>query len=579
MAEERAQRRLAAILAVDVVGYSRLMERDEAGTLATLRSRRKEILQPMISKHQGRIVKLMGDGVLVEFGSAVNAVDCAVELQTAMDVANADVAPDRRIVLRAGINLGDVMVEGSDLYGDGVNIAARLESLSDPGGLCISGSVFEQVNGKLPHSFVSLGPQTLRNIDRPIQTYRFAGKDDPGAAVGSAVELPLPDKPSIVVLPFANMSADAEQAYFVDGLTEDLITDLSKVPALFVIARNSSFAYRGRLIDTRQIARELGVKYVLEGSARRVADRVRINAQLIEAAAGGHLWADRFDRDISDIFAAVDEVIGKIVEALVGKLAAANLKERYRPSSLEAYDLCQRGRAEWVHSTEAGVEAIPLFERAIELDPSYAEAHRWLAISQNHAWANLGRPMEPFRQMSMVTAKRAVELDPNDPGTHWVLAYVLLFESRWDESAKEFEISLRLNPNDADVWIEYADLKCYEGRGVEAIAYAQKGLRLNPHPPSFYFWILGFAQFVAGQYDAAVKTLRNPATYRTESRRLLAASLAQLGELEEARHEAKLYLARYPQFRISYWSETHPYRDLTTRDRFLEGLRKAGLPE
>ena len=578
MAEERAQRRLAAILAVDVVGYSRLMERDEAGTLATLKSRRREILQPTISKHHGRIIKLMGDGVLVEFGSAVNAVDCAVELQTAMDIANADVAGDRRIVLRAGINLGDVMVEGSDLYGDGVNIAARLESLSEPGGLCISGSVFEHVNGKLPHSFVSLGPQTLKNIDRPIQIYRLAGKDGPGAVV-SAVELPLPDKPSIVVLPFANMSADAEQAYFVDGLTEDLITDLSKVPALFVIARNSSFAYKGRSIDTRQIARELGVKYVLEGSARRAADRVRINAQLIDAAAGGHIWADRFDRDLADIFAAVDEVIGKIVEALVGKLAAASLKERYRPTSLEAYDLCLRGRAEWVHSSEAGVEAIPLFERAIALDPNYAEAYRWLAISQNHAWSHLSRPMDPFRQLSMVSAKKAVELDPNDPGTHWVLAYVLLFERRWDESAKEFEISLRLNPNDADVWAEFAELKSFEGRGVEAIAFAQKALRLNPHPPSFYFWILGFAQFAAGQYEAAVKTLRNEATYRTESRRLLAAALAQLGQLEEAREEAKLYLARNPQFRISHWFETHPYRDLAMRDRFLEGLRKAGLPE
>ena len=257
MTEERAQRRLAAILAVDVVGYSRLMERDEAGTLATLKTRRREILQPKISKHHGRIIKLMGDAALVEFGSAVNAVNCAVELQIAMDIANADVAGDRRIVLRAGINLGDVMVEGSDLYGDGVNIAARLENLSEPGGLCISGSVFEHVNGKLPHSFVSLGPQTLKNIDRPIQIYRLAGKDELGAVV-SAVELSLPNKPSIVVLPFANMSADAEQAYFVDGLTEDLITDLSKVPELFVIARNSSFAYKGRSIDTRQIARETG---------------------------------------------------------------------------------------------------------------------------------------------------------------------------------------------------------------------------------------------------------------------------------------------------------------------------------
>ncbi len=554
------------------------MERDEAGTLATLKSRRTEILQPMVSKHRGRVVKLMGDGVLVEFASAVNAVACAVELQAAMDSANAGAAEGQRIVLRVGINLGDVMVEGSDLYGDGVNIAARLESLSEPGGLCISGSVFEHVNGKLPHSFVSLGPQTLKNIDRPIHIYRLAGKDATRPAAPVA-ELPLPDKPSIVVLPFVNMSADAEQSYFVDGLTEDLITDLSKVPELFVIARNSSFAYKGRSIDVRQIARELGVTNVLEGSARRAANRVRINAQLIDARAGGHIWADRFDRDLADIFAAQDEVIGKIVEALVGKLTAVNLKERYRPASLEAYDLCLRGRAAWAHSPEAGVDAIPLFERAIALDPNYADAYRWLAISQSHAWAFMNRPMDSFRQLSLASAMRAVELDPDDSGSHWVLASVLLYERRWDESAKEYELSLRHNPNDADAWAEFSALKFHEGCGLEAIICVEKALRLNPRPPSYYYWTLGLAQYGAGQYEAAVKTLRNEATYRTESRRILAAALAQLGRLEEAREEAKLYLAGNPDFTISHWVETQPYRDIATRDRVTDGMRKAGLPE
>lgn len=578
MSEERVKRRLAAILAIDVVGYSRLTERDEVGTLATLKSRRREIVQPMISKHHGRIIKLIGDGALIEFGSAVNAVDCAVELQKAMDIANADVAEDRRIVLRAGINLGDVVVEGDDLYGDGVNVAARLESLSEAGGLCISGSVFEQINGKLPHSFVSLGPQSLKNIDRPIQTYRLVGKDG-ATAVVSAVELSLPVKPSIVVLPFVNMSADAEQAYFVDGLTEDLITDLSKVPELFVIARNSSFAYKGRSVDTRQIARELGVKYVLEGSARRVADRVRINAQLIDAPAGGHIWADRFDRDLADIFAAQDEVVGKIVEGLAGKLAAANLKERYRPTNLEAYDLYLRGRAEWAHSTQAGVAAIPLFERAIALDPKYADAYRWLAISQCEAWLFRNYPMNPLRQQSMASARKAVELDPENSGTHWVLAFILLLERQWDESAKEYEISLRLNPNDADAWANLGDLKTYEGRGAEAIACLEKALRLNPRPPSWYFWLLGEAQSAAGKHEEAVKTLRNDATYRTESRVNLASILAVLGRLEEAREEAKLYIATNPHFRISHWVESQPYRDLALRDMYLEGLRKAGFPE
>src|SRR5262249_1914671 len=395
----------------------------------------------------------------------------------------------------------------------------------------------------------------------------------------SVVELSLPDKPSIVVLPFVNMSADAEQSYFVDGLTEDLITDLSKVSELFVVARNSSFAYKGKSIDVRQIARELGVKYVLEGSARRAADRVRINAQLIDARAGGHIWADRFDRDLADVFAAQDEVIAKIVEALAGKLTAASLKERYRPANLEAYDLCLRGRAAWAHSPEAGVEAIPMFERAIALDPNYAEACRWLAICQSYAWTFGNHPMDPFRPRSMASAKKAVELDPGDSGSHWVFAFVLLYERRWDESVREFEISLRLNPNDADAWANFADLKSYEGRGVEAIACVEKAFRLNPHPQSYYFWVLGFGQYIAGQYEAAVKTLRNEATYQTGSRLALAAGLAQLGRLDEAHEEAKLYLASNPGFSISHSIENQPFRNMTARDRTVEGLRKAGFPE
>jgi TolB-like protein/class 3 adenylate cyclase/Tfp pilus assembly protein PilF len=578
MAEGRTQRRLAAILAADVVGYSRMMGTDEAGTLAALKAWHKDIVQPLTTKHDGRVIKLMGDGVLVEFASAVNAVNCAVEMQEAMPAAGESTPAKRQIILRIGINLGDVIVEGSDLYGDGVNIAARLESLSEPGGLCISGSVFEHVSAKLPHSFVSLGPQTLKNIDRPIHIYRLAGKDGPRPAT-SGVELPLPDKPSIVVLPFVNMSADPEQAYFVDGLTEDLITDLSKVSELFVIARNSSFAYKGRSVDVRQIARELGVKYVLEGSARRAGDRVRINAQLIDAAAGGHIWADRFDRDLADIFAAQDEVIGKIVEALVGKLTAVGLKERYRPASLEAYDLVLRGRAEWAHSAEAGVEAIPLFEQATALDPNYADAYRWLAYSQCEAWAYLNRPMEPLRQQSMASARRAVELDPDGYGSHGALGYVLLHERRWDEAAKEFEISLRLNPNGAEAWVDFAILKTFEGRSVEAIACVERAMRLDPRPPGVYFWVLGVAQYAAGHYEAAVKTLRNEATYRTESRRVLAAALAQLGRLQEAREEAKLYLLGNPHFSISHLVETVPFRDLAVRDREVEGYRKAGLPE
>jgi TolB-like protein/class 3 adenylate cyclase len=575
MVEERVQRRLAAILAADVVGYSRLMEQDEAGTLATLKARRQGILMPLVAEHHGRIVKVMGDGVLVEFGSAVNAVQCAVELQRGMAAANDGVAEERRILLRIGINLGDVVVDAGDIYGDGVIIAARLEEMAEPGCIVMSKKVHDEIERKLVLTCDDLGEQSLKNIATPIQVFRVARSSE---QVPNSGRLPLPDKPSIAVLPFTNISADAEQEFFADGLTEDLITELSKAPGLFVIARHSSFTFKNKSIDVRRVAQDLGVRYILEGSARRASGRIRINAQLIDAREGaGHLWAERFDRDLADVFAVQDEVIGKIVEALVGKLTAARLQERYRPASLEAYDLCVRGRAEWARSVEAGVDAIPLFERAIVLDPNYAEAYRWLALGQSIGWLHKNRPMDPFRQLSMASAKRAVELDPEDSGTHWVLAFVLLYERRWEESAREFEISLRLNPNDADAWTALADLKVMEGRGTEAITCVERALRLNP--PGAYYWDLGQAQYAAGQYEAAVKTLHNEVTYRTHSRRFLAAALAQLGRLEEAREEGRLFIARDPHFRISYWVETQPFRDLATRDRFVEGYRKAGLPE
>ncbi|MER9029618.1 adenylate/guanylate cyclase domain-containing protein [Mesorhizobium sp. M0674] len=583
-------RKIAAILVSDVVGYSRLAGADEDRILARLRALRSDLIDPTIAVHRGRVVKRTGDGSLVEFSSVVEAVRCALEVQNAMLERNAGVPDDRRIEFRIGIHLGDVVQErDGDLMGDGVNIAARLEGICEPGNICLSEQAYWQVKSRLDIAINDRGEVQLKNIADPVRVYSLQvgvpSKAKPAAPAEPLVleklsqPLALPDKPSIVVLPFVNMSADAEQAYFVDGLTEDLITDLSKVPELFVIARNSSFAYKGRSVDTRQIARELGVKYVLEGSARRVADRVRINAQLIDAPAGGHIWADRFDRDLADIFAAQDEVVGKIVEGLAGKLAAANLKERYRPTNLGAYDLYLRGRAEWAHSTEAGVAAIPLFERAIALDPNYADAYRWLAISQCEAWVFRNYPMNPLRQQSMASARKAIELDPENSGTHWVLAFILLLERQWDESAKEYEISLRLNPNDADAWANFGDLKTYEGRGVEAIACIEKALRLNPRPPSWYFWLLGGAQSAAGKYEEAVKTLRNEATYRTESRVNLASILARLGRLEEAREEATLYLATNSHFRISHWVESQPYRDLALRDMYLEGLRKAGFPE
>ena len=568
-------RRLAAILALDVVGYSRLMEADEAGTLAALKERRTTLVQPLVSKHGGRMVKIMGDGALIEFASAVNAVACAIEVQEQMAAANADLPADRRIVLRMGVNLGDIVVEGGDIYGDGVNLAARLEGLAEPGDILIAGSVHEQVKRKLDCRFEDLGLRAVRNIAEPVQVYRVGTQS---SATPEQPALQLPAKPSIAVLPFTNMSGDPEQEAFADGLTEDLITDLSKSSGLFVIARNSTFAYKGRSLDARAIARELGVRYLLEGSARRSGGRVRINAQLIDAVGGGgHLWAERFDRSVEDIFAVQDEVTAKIVEALVGRLTAQ--PARNRPANLEAYELCVRGRGLVAQSAQEAREARVLLQRAIALDPGYAEAHRWLAVSLWWAWVLWGEPERPNRAEAVVMAEKAVTLDPNDAGCRWVHGGVLSYERRWADSEAEFAKALQLDPNHADAWAWLSDVSVLSGRPPEALDQIQRALRLNPHPPGMYYWMLGQAQYANRLYADAVETLRRKTTYRTASRRILAASLAQLGRLDEARREAELFMVGNPHFTISHWASAQPFRDDATREHFQEGYRMVGLPE
>ncbi|RWC23238.1 MAG: adenylate/guanylate cyclase domain-containing protein [Mesorhizobium sp.] len=579
MTEERMHRRLAAILAADVVGYSRLMERDEAGTLEALKKRRTSILEPLLTTHHGRLVKVMGDGVLVEFASVVNAVQCAVELQERMAEANSVVSEARRIILRIGINLGDVMVEGRDLYGDGVNVAARLEGIADPGQICVSGSVYEQVKRKIAFGFDELGPRAIKNIAEPVHVYRVQSRSSVMHENGGTEEgaLPLPAKPSIAVLPFTNLSNDPEQEYFVDGLTEDLITDLSRNAGLFVIASHSTFAYKGKSIDVRRIARDLGVRYLLEGSARRAAGRVRINVQLVDTLGGGHLWAERFDRSLEDIFAMQDEFTGKIVEALIGRLTAP--PARNRPTNLEAYDLCVRGRSLIAKSPEAGRESSLLMQQAIALDPAYAEAHRWLAENLWAAWTHWGEPMEPSRSMAVAEAETAVALDPNDAGCRWVYGHMLAYQGQWAEADTELAAAVELDPSHADAWAVLADISVLKGQTTEAVERAQRALRLNPHPPAWYYWHLGEAQYAARQYESAVSTLRKEATYRTFSRRILAASLAQLGRIDEARHEAALFMAANRLFTISYWASTQPFLDEGMREHFVDGYRKAGLPE
>ncbi|RUX09086.1 tetratricopeptide repeat protein, partial [Mesorhizobium sp. M8A.F.Ca.ET.059.01.1.1] len=355
-------------------------------------------------------------------------------------------------------------------------------------------------------------------------------------------------------------------------------TELSKAAELFVIASHSSFAFKDRSADVRDIARELGVQYVLEGSARRAGGRIRINAQLIDARNGGHLWAERFDRSLDDIFFVQDEVTAKIVEALVGRLATVP-PLRNRPTNLSAYDLCVRSRLLLAGSPQTSREARVLLERAIRLDPGYAEAHRWLAFNHWFAWIHWGEAIEPNRASAIELAKKATALDPNDAGARWTLGITLVFERRWLEAEAEFELALRLDPNHADAWAMMSNLPVYLGRPTEAVYQVEKALRLNPRPPSWYFWLLGQAQYAAGRYDAAVGVLRREETYRTGSRRILAASLAQLGRLEEARQEAEMFLISNPHFNLRQWSDSQPFRDEAALHHFIEGYRKAGLPE
>jgi len=576
---KRPARRLSAILAADAVGYSALMERDEEGTHARLQSLIQGIVRPTVARHEGRIVKATGDGFIAEFASAIEAVRCASATQQSVVRENAEVAAEHRIVFRMGINIGDVLVEGDDVFGDGVNIAARLESMAEGGAILISRAVHDQVAGQLAFRFVDLGEHALKNLVRPVRVYRIAADGD-GPAPGPGGTHPVPGLPelgSIAVLPFVNMSADPEQEFFADGLTEDLITDLSKVPGLLVIARNSSFVYKGKAIDIRAVAKDLGVRYVIEGSVRRAKGHVRINAQLIEAAGNIHLWADRFDRELADIFVLQDEVVGRIMAALAGVLPVKRAPARQRATNLAAYDLVIRGRALIMQSPGSNRAAAPLFEAAIELDPRYADAQAWLAMSRLFGWMYWGEPDE-HRHIALAAARRAVALDSENADAHMVLGYALAYEGDLDAALAEFATALRINPNHADAWAFLADLTVWDGRPEEAIECARKAFRLNPFPPEVYYWLLAYSQYAASRYQDGVETLAHDAALGPGSLRILASCLAQLGRTDEALAATQRYLAVLPRFSASAWGRTQHFRHDKDRQHFIAGYLKAGLP-
>jgi adenylate cyclase len=590
MAEERAQRRLAAILAADVVNYSRLMAADEAGALAALKERRKRILDPLLAQYQGRIVKVMGDGVLVEFASAVNAVQCAVELQQAMAVTNEGRPADRQIVLRIGVNLGDVMVEGGDLYGEGVNIAARLEALADPGGILVSGTAYDHVSNKVKVGFEDIGAQTLKNIAQPVRAYRVTGMP--------AVTVPAPkvalDKPAVAVLPFTNMSGDTEQEYFSDGITEDIITELSRFHSLLVIARNSSFAFKGRPLKVQEIGRELGVAYVVEGSVRRLGDRLRLTAQLIESASGSHIWAERYDRDVHDIFNIQDELahaiaatIGAKVEA-VGRENAAKLS----PSALKAHDLVLRAKAHALKYTRNDLEQARQMARyAIELDPTSAQAPACYAFCCSVIiYSNWTSDRDQLRVEAFDAAKRAVALDVTDNYARWVLGMVYLTRREYEEARIHLEKVVENNPNDTEGRGIFAMLLVAIGEAGAAIEHFEIMKRQNPFDLSWFPWIKGLAYFTLRRYGMAIATFKQMPEPHNEVRGYLAACHAYLGKsaeakamLEEFLRVAERDMLVFPGHRLTdwddYWRNTCWYKRQEDHDHLMDGLRKAGLPE
>ncbi|RWO30353.1 MAG: tetratricopeptide repeat protein [Mesorhizobium sp.] len=580
-------RKLAAILVADIVGFSRLTASDEDRTLARIRTLRSDLVYPTIAVHRGRVVKSTGDGVLSEFRSGVDAVRCAMELQAGMLERNSGLPGDRRIELRIGIHIGDVVEEADgDLMGDGVNIAARLEGIAKPGTICLSEDAYRQVRSRLDLAICDLGERVLKNIPEPMRVYALEAdttpprREPPVLTGATPAPLALLDKPSIAVLPFINMSGDAEQEFFTDGLTEDIITDLSNVPGFFVIARNSTFAYKGKPSDVRQIARDLGVKYILEGSARRSDKRLRVNVQLINGSEGGnHVWAERFDRDIADIFDVQDEVTRRVVEAISGKLGEKNIVSRSRPSNLEAYDLCVRSRGKCNVSRSDNSEACADLERAVQIDRNYCEAHSNLAISLLFGWIIWGEPQIPGRAKALMHAQRAVEIDPGDSHAHRILGCVQLYERNWDEAKFQFDTAVRQNPNNADAVAWMGELQIYLGKPQAALTACAEALRLNPRPPGWYFWIMGMAQISSGHYEEAVASLSREETYGTGSREHLIAALALAGRVSEAQEEARLFLAGNPNWRFGDLAANSPFRSMSIAQPFVDGWRLAGLPE
>jgi adenylate cyclase len=583
------ERRLAAILAADVVGYTRLMGADESGTLQRLKAQREDVLEPLIAAHRGRIVKLMGDGLLVEFGSIVDAVVCAVAWQEAVAEKEADRAEATRLRFRIGINLGDVIVDGDDIYGDGVNVAARLEGLAEPAGICLSGDAFRQVRGKTEAQFEDLGEREVKNVAEPLRVYRIAGDGPTAASIPPTAEtLALPDKPSIAILPFTNMSGDPEQEYFADGVSEDIITALSRVRWFFVIARNSSFAYKGQATDVKQVAQELGIRYVLEGSVRKGGNRVRITAQLADGTTGNQVWARRYDRELADIFDLQDEITETIVGAIepeLGKAERERAKSK-RPDNLDAWDLYQRGMSHLYRYTKVDLaEAQGLFRSAVELDPNQGPAYLGLAEAYYYEVVyGFADSVADNRERAIEPARRAVALDAEDAGARCTLGRIHYLRREHGPAIMELEAALELNPSLALAHYGLGAALVFSGRASESFPHLETAIRLSPHDPNMGSFLVRSADakyFMRDYEDAvawAVKALRQP-NFQWSRYAVLLAALGQLGRVDEAKRHLQDLLGHRPDFTVSFVRDTHLFGNSEDFDHYLDGLRKAGVPE
>jgi len=592
VASEHVERKLAAILAADVAGYSRLTGADEERTIARLKAIRHELIDPVIGAHRGRVVKRTGDGILLEFASAVDAVRCAIEVQRGMAQRNASLAAGQRIDFRVGIHVGDVVVEDDgDLMGDGVNVAARLEAIAPPGGICLSLAAQQQIDGKISAAIEDVGEQILKNIAKPVRVFRIDPKAPAAASAQDAAKpaLALPDRPSIAVLPFTNMSGDAEQEYFADGIVEDVITALSRMKWLFVIARNSSFVYKGKAVDVKQVGRELGVRYVLEGGVRKAANRVRITGQLIDATSGAHIWADRFEGALEDIFDLQDRITSSVVGAIAPALQAAEIhRAQAKPTeSLDAYDCFLRALAQYyVFTPSSWAETVTLCRKAIAIDPHYASAYGLAALCLSNAITNSwAANVEEARSDGIALARKGIEIGANDPIALSMAGRALVALAHdFDRGLAAIDRSLSLDPNSALAWSQSGFTRWNGGDGNTAIDHFECALRLSPLDPSASLFKagIGWSHFVERRYEEAIKWADMALNERPRTQTALrckVSALGLLGRTDEAREAVRTLLTLQPDATVSTLCAIMPLKRAEHMAIYLDGLRKAGLAE